>query len=57
MAGMLLLLGAELQAVGRAPAGALLMIGAAIVVGDRDRADPQVADDAADDELHRAGRW
>ena len=31
MAGMLLLLGAELQAVGRAPAGALFMIGAAIV--------------------------
>jgi drug/metabolite transporter (DMT)-like permease len=30
MAGMLLLLGAELQAVGRAPAGALFMIGAAI---------------------------
>jgi drug/metabolite transporter (DMT)-like permease len=30
MAGMLLLLGAELQAVGRAPAGALFMIGAAV---------------------------
>jgi drug/metabolite transporter (DMT)-like permease len=30
MAGMLLLLGAELTAVGRAPAGALFMIGAAI---------------------------
>jgi drug/metabolite transporter (DMT)-like permease len=30
MTGMLLLLGAELQAVGRAPAGALFMIGAAV---------------------------